>query len=130
MPAWEQDLVKKYSEKIMDGKHVIPTQLRQIVGMKNAFEKITAIVKEDSNLEVLHSSKHAGTLVSLTANKGLRQEITDMNAQQAQEWIGEERILHTNTLNSGFKNFVIPGIHPDLEMVMRTNTAMKNIGGI
>lgn len=43
MPTWEQKLVDRYVEKITSGNHVIPTQLQQIVGMKNAFEKITAI---------------------------------------------------------------------------------------
>ena len=46
MPKWEQALCKQYAGKIAAGEHVIPTQLRQIAGMKNAFEKITAIFKE------------------------------------------------------------------------------------
>ncbi|WP_395476984.1 hypothetical protein [Rickettsia endosymbiont of Pantilius tunicatus] len=47
MPSWERQLVNKYAEKIKEGEHVIPTQLRQIVGMKNAFEKITAIAEDN-----------------------------------------------------------------------------------
>ena len=102
MPTWEQNLCKKYVEKIIDGKHVIPTQLRQIVGMKNAFEKSTAIFDAATEkLEVLHTSKHAGTIASLARHEDSRQDITNKNAKQAQEWIGEGRKLHCNTFNSG-----------------------------
>ena len=68
LPKWEQGLCQKYASKIAAGEHVIPTQLRQIAGMKNAFEKITAIFEKgelEGKLEVLHTSKHAGTLASL-----------------------------------------------------------------
>lgn len=125
MPSWEQDLCRKYVEQIIDGKHVIPTQLRQIVGMKNAFEKTTAIFDTESKkLELLHTSKHAGSLASLARDKSSRQDITNKNARQAQEWIGENRKLHCNTFNSG------PiGAGDDPEIVKRTTTAMQQVGG-
>jgi hypothetical protein len=124
MPEWEQKLVQKYTPTIQAGHHVIPTQLRQIVGMKNAFEKITAIVEPiDQKLKILHTSKHAGTLASLSRDKGSRQDITEQNAMQAQEWIGSSRKLHINTLNSG------PiGAGDDPEIVERSKIAMKAIG--
>jgi hypothetical protein len=133
MTPFEQSLVKKYADKIIDGQHVISTQLRQIVGMKNAFEKITAIVDENSKLEIIHESKHAGTLVSFSRDEKSRPDITGLNARQAQEWIGEERRLHTNTLNSGTINSgLLSSIvrHPDMEIVKETNLAMNTIKGI
>jgi hypothetical protein len=124
MPEWEQKLVKDYAPKIAGGEHVIPTQLRQIVGMKNAFEKVTAVVDSKSNeLEVVHTSKHAGTLASLARDKNSRQDITDSNARQAQAWVGDKK-LHCNTFNSG------PiGAGNDPEIVKSTQQAMENVRG-
>jgi len=122
MPKWEQALCKKYASKIAAGEHVIPTQLRQIAGMKNAFEKITAI-SAGEELEILHTSKHAGTLASLARDKNARQDITDGNAEQAKEWIGGKK-LHCNTFNSGPL-----GAGDDPEIVRSTKKAMENVGG-
>jgi hypothetical protein len=123
MPAWEQALCKQYAARIAAGEHVIPTQLRQIAGMKNAFEKVTGIF-EGGKLDVLHTSKHAGTLASLARDEGARQEITNGNAKQAKQWVGVHTTLHCNTFNSG------PiGAGDDPEIVRRTTTAMKHVGG-
>ena len=95
----------------------------QIAGMKNAFEKITAI-SAGGELEILHTSKHAGTLASLARDKNARQDITDGNAEQAKEWIGPEKTLHCNTFNSGPL-----GAGDDPEIVRSTKKAMENVGG-
>ncbi|MGX6960045.1 MAG: hypothetical protein ACIPMY_02110 [Rickettsia endosymbiont of Pentastiridius leporinus] len=129
MPTWEKGLVNKYAETIKEGEHVISTQLRQIVGMKNAFEKITAIANDNSELEIIHNSKHAGTLASVSHDKGSRQDITNLNAKQAQEWIGKDHILHTNTLNSGPATIPFPSVHMDVDIVKGTNVAMQAVGG-
>ncbi|MFK7967667.1 MAG: hypothetical protein AB8B68_00645 [Rickettsiaceae bacterium] len=123
MPKWEQALCKKYAGKITAGEHVISTQLRQIAGMKNSFEKITAISKE-GELDILHTSKHSGTLASFARNKNARQDITNGNAKQAQEWIGSDKTLHCNTFNSGPL-----GWGNDPEIVRSTKKAMKQVGG-
>ncbi|WP_341794544.1 hypothetical protein [Rickettsia endosymbiont of Rhinocyllus conicus] len=126
MPSWERQLVNKYAETIKEGEHVIPTQLRQIVGMKNAFEKITAIAEENKPIEIIHASKHAGTLASISRDKESQQRITDLNTKQAQEWMGDHK-LHANTLNSGAANFVVP--HPDAKLVTLTKRAIDHVGG-
>lgn len=127
MPVWERQLVNKYAEVIKDGDHVISTQLRQIVGMKNAFEKITAIANDNKPLEIIHTSKHAGTLASISRDKNSQQKITDLNSKQAQEWMGKDRVLHTNTLNSGNANFKLP--HQDAILVTYTKRATDHVGG-
>lgn len=124
MPKCQQALTKKYAPIITASTHVIPTQLRQIAGMKNAFEKITAIHFSNKPLEILYASKHAGTLASFAKDKKSRQEITNENARQAQEWLGNSK-LHCNTLNSaGFF-----GAGDDPEIVKSTQTAMKIVKG-
>ncbi len=128
MPTWEQKLVNRYVEKITNGNHVIPTQLRQIVGMKNAFEKITGIADPNSeSFEILHNSKHAGTLASIARDDDSKQKITDLNAKQAQEWIGKAHILHANTLNSGSE--LVKKLDKDAAIVVSTKTAINYVGG-
>ncbi|MCC8368768.1 MAG: hypothetical protein LN573_01610 [Rickettsia endosymbiont of Oxypoda opaca] len=129
MDNWESKLVEQYAPKITAGNHVISTQLRQIVGMKNAFEKITAIANDNGELDVIHTSKHAGTLASISHDKNSRQEITNLNAKQAQEWMGKDHILHTNTLNSGPANIPFPSVQIDIDIVKNTNLAMQAVGG-
>ncbi|MGI4776066.1 MAG: hypothetical protein ACRYE9_04000 [Janthinobacterium lividum] len=114
LPKWfeqlrpfEKALCHRNLAAIIDGKHVLSTQLRQIVGMKNAFEKITAIKEENQEMKILHESKHAGTIASFArgdnteARDSERARITAESAKQAQEWIGKDRQLHCLTLNSG-----------------------------
>lgn len=123
MPPWEKALTKKYAKTIAEGQHVIPTQLRQMAGMKNAFEKTTQVMNGAGKLETVHTSKHAGTLCSLAHDKKGRQDITDNNARQAQAWLGDDKTLHCNVLNSK------PGAGHDPEIVKRTDKAMQNVGG-
>nr|WP_016925896.1 hypothetical protein [Rickettsia conorii] len=76
--------------------------------MKNAFEKIGAITDKDGkNFETLLTSKHAGTLASISNDIDSRQKITKLNARQAQEWLEDGVILHTNTFNSGPKELAM-----------------------
>lgn len=121
----EQKLIDKYTPAITDGTHVIPTQLRgSIPGMRNAFEKVTAVMESGGNaLEELHSSKHAGTLASLVKDKDSRQDLTNQNARQAQEWMGTDVKVHCNTLNSRR-----PG-GDDIEIIESTTKAMESVGG-
>lgn len=121
----EQKLIEKYTPAITDGTHVIPTQLRgSIPGMRNAFEKVTAVMESGGNaLEELHSSKHAGTLASLVKDKDSRQDLTNQNARQAQEWMGTDVKVHCNTLNSRR-----PG-GDDIEIIESTTKAMESVGG-
>lgn len=144
LESWERELCHRNIDPLISGERVISTQLRQIVGMKNAFEKITAIKENDSrsqNLEIIQVSKHAGTLASFTKdakdNQGQaiagdeekrdkeRARITKLNARQAQEWIGSNKQLHCITLNSGPDL----GTSADKVIVRSTAAAMAATGG-
>lgn len=129
LPLWEQLLCKKYIPTIIRGKHVISSQLRQIVGMRNAFEKITGIInytdRMSVELKILHKSKHAGCLASFSRHENSRQYIANLNAEQAQEWIGPQTTLHCNTFNSGPE----VGKESDKMIVTQTIKAMAHIKG-
>lgn len=107
MPWWEQELCRRNVAAITDGNHTLGTQLWQLVGMKNAFEKVTLAAKkvtlaagEGEDLVEIHAKKHAGTLASISEDKGSRQGIFSQNLGQFQEWIGEGVTPVINTLNS------------------------------
>ncbi len=104
LPKWEQALVSKYRDKIVNGGHVMACQLWQLVGMKNAFEAITAIAKKDgTGFEIVSEDKHSGTLASISGDKGSMREIARLNASQAKEWIRAKAKLHIGSFNSGGK---------------------------
>lgn len=63
--------------------------------------QLSLIDPNSDGLEILHNSKHSGTLASMARDDDSKQKITDLNAKQAQEWMGKTHILHANTLNSG-----------------------------
>ena len=129
MKPHQQKLVEKYAPVIMAQKHVIPTQLRAFIpGMRNAAQEITAISSSKDSFEVVHESYRSGTLAALVADKDSRQEMTNQNARQAQEWVGEGVVLHCNTLNSG--PGVGRGTSADREIVKRTMQAAKEVEGV
>ncbi len=99
LPWWQKKLCEKYAPQILSSAHVIPTQLWQIPGLRNAFEKITAIVNDDE-IKIVHEVKHSGTPASFASDKGSRQEIADENLEQLREWIAEGSVPHINSLNT------------------------------
>ena len=131
MTWWEQELCLKYVPAIMDGAHTIPTQLWQLVGMKNAFEKTTAVVGPDGQMEVVAQEKHAGTLASVARDKSARQGISDQNTDQFREWIGKDIIPQVNSLNS---HQVIRGVKKtgkerDVDIITQLGKSVSAAGG-
>jgi hypothetical protein len=124
LPEWQKKLTTTYAPTIIKGNHVKSTQLRQIPGMSNAFEKLTGIW-DSNDLKILHSAKHAGTLASFSKDHKSRQDITNENSKQAQEWIGPQFRLHCVTFNSGPDL----GTGTDRNIVKQTIEAMHTIKG-
>ena len=64
LSRWKQDLVKKYSDKILSEDHVVPTQLRGIIPtLRNSYTKVTAIMgKDDQHSEEILETMHSGSL--------------------------------------------------------------------
>ncbi len=121
LPDFEKQLCRKYSPIIAEGDHVINAQLRKISGLRNAFEKITSIV-QDNKLQILHCSRHAGAVASLSKHDFSAKSLTISNMNQALEWVGATNSLHCNTLNSG----PIGATH-DPRIVELTAFACKNL---
>ncbi len=136
IPKWfraisedEQKFVRRYVKKIIEGKHVHPTQLRRIAGLKNAFEKITLIADEDGrNIRQLHSSLHAGTLGSANKDEKAAQKIATDNLKQVQAHLGDGEILHCNTFNTDYPISLGGSTKDDQTFVRQTKQAVKDSG--
>lgn len=126
LPWWQQELVQKYAQTIQAGEHTISTQLWQLVGMKNAFEKVTAVFDPaKSEVEVVHTSKHAGTLASISEDEHDRGRIAELNTRQAQAWVGEDTKLHVNSFNTAGAL----GRSHDIEITEQLGAAAVTVGG-
>ncbi|MBS0236713.1 MAG: ankyrin repeat domain-containing protein [Proteobacteria bacterium] len=112
-PVWKQKLVEGVADKLATGQYVIPTQLRWISGLRNAFEKVTVVhrsspdrTQDQQAFKEVASIKHAGTIANFSdAGKKESQRVTNGNAQQFAEFAGngpdgQARRPHVNSLNS------------------------------
>jgi len=127
-PGWfaDQDdfskgLLNKYSEEMTAGTHVMPTQILNAPGLRNAFEK-NVMVFEGGELNTLKEMHHSGTVVAFT--KTDHAELTKLNAEQAQAWVGEDSELVYQTLNSQTNVFN----QHDMVIQGRTKAAMTAVG--
>lgn len=100
LKPYEQQLCKDNVAAILDGKHIIPTQLRKLPGLRNAFEKITSVQVGKGPLAIVHEANHSGSVACLSSDKAESIRTTEENVKQAQSWVGEEQSLHMNVLNS------------------------------
>lgn len=102
----KQGLIKHYAQAFIDGKHVIPTQLVDLVpGMRNAYEKVTSVSEgkgSELKLEVVHESKHSGT--PTFHGKGDRLQATMDTVEQARSFTKDGR-LSLSSLNSSGDGF-------------------------
>lgn len=94
-----RSLTDRYAEQIMDGEHTIPTQLRGIPGIRNAYSKTTALAEEGHPLEVVHVGHHSGTVASQAkGGDAAQQRLASQNVEQLAEIV--EKPIHMVTLNS------------------------------
>ncbi|WP_419241030.1 hypothetical protein [Cardinium endosymbiont of Nabis limbatus] len=64
LDLFEQKLIDAYLDKLLDGKHYIPTQLRSIPGCRNAYQKRVLAYDDNNNPIELGRYYHSGSFVS------------------------------------------------------------------
>lgn len=97
----EQDLITKYFDKITDNKHILPTSLRNLPGLRNAYVEVRGI-SENGKLENSHLECRSGTLAQfLYSDKNEAQRITNLNFKRAVELSGDKK-LNIECLNTEF----------------------------
>lgn len=110
LSSFEKKILESYAVEIGKGNHVLPTQLTKILGVRNAFEKITGVIENSESkarIKVLHQVKHSGTLASLNKGEDEALDIVNTNFKQVRSWVedGNNSVL-INSLNTGFKFIV------------------------
>ncbi len=104
MDKYKQDLLRPVALDISLGNKVIPTQLlSDVVGVRNAYQKVTAISSATSpEPKVLSQTLHSGTPTTKvkTVSKEARQEITDENLRQLKSFLPPDGRINLNILTS------------------------------
>lgn len=99
----EQDLITKHFDKITDNKHIFPTSLRNLPGLRNAYVEVRGI-SENGKLENSHLECRSGTLAQfLYSDKNEAQRVTNLNFKRAVELSGDKN-LNIECLNTEFNS--------------------------
>lgn len=111
---YKKDLVRDIMPAILSGTKVMPTQfLKEMPGIKNAYEKTTAIKGPDDGerLEVLTQSLHSGTPATrIKVGKREKEQIVRENIKQMQSFLSPDEKLNLNILY-GRVVVPVPGIN-------------------
>jgi len=104
MPEYKQDLLRGSAQDIASGRKVIPTQLLgDVVGVRNAYQKVTAIRgSEETDSKILSQTLHCGAPATKikVVGKDERQEIANENIRQLQSFVPPDERMNLNILNS------------------------------
>jgi hypothetical protein len=143
MPRHKQNLLRDASADIASGTKVIPTQLLgDVVGVRNAYQKVTAIKGPGADKsEILSQTLHCGapaTKIKLVG-KAEKQEIVNENIRQLQSFAPPGERINLNILNSKTpgdtrkENFIFKQIaksSKDLEKPKETNVKTSIKAGV
>jgi hypothetical protein len=104
MPKHKQNLLKEVAPGIASGTKVIPTQLLgDAVGVRNAYQKVTAVKAPDADRsEILSQTLHCGAPATKikVVGKDAKQKIVNENIRQLQSFAPPGERLNLNILNS------------------------------
>ena len=104
MPTYKQDLLREVAADVATGNKVIPTQLlSDVPGIKNAYQKVTAVIGPDqTESTVISQTLHCGTpatKIKIT-NKLEKQGIVDEQVKQLQTFVPPGEAVNLNILTS------------------------------
>jgi hypothetical protein len=98
LPDYQKALIKNVAGDIATGKKVIPAQMRDLMGLRNAYEKTTAIKKKGETTHTpIVQSIHCGAPTS--ENEHDKEGITQANIEQLKAHANGSRI-NLNILSS------------------------------
>lgn len=104
MSPYKQDVLRGVAADIATGKKVMPTQLlSDLPGIKNAYQKVTAVISEGMEKpKVLSETLHCGTPATKikSVDKDGQQAIVDENVRQLQSFAKPGEKLNLNILTS------------------------------
>ncbi|MBQ4875551.1 MAG: hypothetical protein HRK26_05570 [Rickettsiaceae bacterium H1] len=102
LPEYKQKLVREYKEKITDGNHLIPTQIRDIPGVRNAYTTTIVTCDKEGNVQrELYKFTHSGTIAGFSMDDEQNKAMDAENLEQLRQNIsGDLHFLALNTKNS------------------------------
>lgn len=104
MPPYKQDLLREVAAEIATGNKVIPTQLlSDVPGIKNAYQKVTAIKSpEQESSTIISQTLHCGTpATKIKITSGIeKQGIVDEQVKQLQTFVPPGESINLNILTS------------------------------
>ncbi|MDD9139896.1 MAG: tyrosine-protein phosphatase [Candidatus Cardinium sp.] len=98
---FEKKLVDAYVPKFLEGRHLIPTQIRSIPGCRNAYQKNVLAYDAKGNATVLGSYYHSATLASLIEDAAASDQIAQHNWAQ---------------VNAADRNTIVMVLNNDVEL--------------
>lgn len=120
LPEHKRKLIKSVASEIAAGKKVIPSQLREFIGIRNGYEKTTAVI-EGKKAKVLTQNIHCGAPAS--KNKQGKEQITQENIEQLKGFTSNKK-LNLNILTS------TTTLRDESWISKQLNKASKKIKGI
>jgi hypothetical protein len=103
MPQYKQQLIKSVAGEISKGGKLIPTQLLgDVAGIRNAYQKVTAISSDNNTPNILSQTIHLGAPATKIKNIDTehQQEIVRENLQQLKNFFPKSEKINLNILNS------------------------------
>lgn len=94
LDSFEQKLIDGYVDKFLEGNHYIPTQIRNIPGCRNGYQKRILAYDQHNNPTTLGRYYHSGALVSPTQWKD--ETITKDNWEQIQQFVKNIEVISLN----------------------------------
>jgi len=104
MPPYKQDLLREVAADVATGNKIIPTQLlSDVPGIKNAYQKVTAVKGSDQTKStIISQTLHCGTpatKIKITT-KPEKQGIVDEQVKQLQTFVPPGEAVNLNILTS------------------------------
>lgn len=139
MPKYKREMIGEVAGDIAEGNKVIPAQLlKDIPGIRNAYDKVTAVQYNEGEPVIVAESMHSGTPatkiklknsdLSKEKVKAAQESIVSGNLDQMHSFIPEGKTLHLNNFTSETagnlrgENF----IHKQTEKSVNENTEVTH----
>ncbi|CCM09784.1 protein of unknown function [Cardinium endosymbiont cEper1 of Encarsia pergandiella] len=94
LDPFEQKLIDRYFDKFLEGSHYLPTQIRNVPGCRNGYQKKILAYDQNNNPTTLGRYYHSGALVSPTQWKD--ETITKDNWEQIKAFVKNIECISLN----------------------------------
>jgi hypothetical protein len=90
LPPIKQEFIRRYKDQIQDGKHTIPTQLRELVGLKNAYLETTSVITKNGSLGATTKQLRSATPAYNLGYGKYTEDITDKQVHHMHKLSGKQ----------------------------------------